>query len=115
MAHVSAPNQTDEIAQLCGSSSEDGPGRTAQKVAAFRPLNFFVNSVKDQSIKRSIEASRKIQERSRALVRESAMLIATAISLTDDLRLASARRKERRASAGWRVFPRGGHDLGSGK
>jgi hypothetical protein len=56
-------------------------------------LNFFVNSVKDQSIKRSIGASRKIQERSRALVCESAMLIATGISLTDEMRLASARRK----------------------
>jgi len=76
-----------------------GRGRTAQKVAAFRPLNFFVNSVKEQSIKRSIEASRKIQERSRALVCESAMLIATAISLTDEMRLASARRKAQRKSS----------------
>jgi hypothetical protein len=46
----------------------------------------------------AIEASRKIQERSRELVEESSILIATAIALVDDARLASAQRKARKSS-----------------
>jgi len=42
-----------------------------------------VESQQDQSVKLTIEVSRKIQERSRELVRESSTLIATAIALNN--------------------------------
>ena len=66
---------------------------TPPQAEALPGPSFFV--VKDQSIKLSIKAARKVQERSRALVRESSMLIATAISLIHDARVASERRKAR--------------------
>ncbi len=51
--------------------------------------------MKDQNIQLTIEAARKIRERSRELVRESSTLIETAISLSNDGRrkLAEVSRK----------------------
>jgi hypothetical protein len=63
------------------------------------PRPFSLSTVKDQSVQLAIEASRKIQERSKALVRESSILIATAISLIDDVRVASERMKARKPSS----------------
>ena len=66
---------------------------TPPQAEALPGPSFFV--VKDQSIKLSIETARKVQERSRALVRESSMLIATAISLIHDARITSKQKKTR--------------------
>jgi hypothetical protein len=81
-----------------------GREQSALKLKVLAGPSFFV--VKDQSIKLSIEAARKAQERSRALVRESAMLIATAISLIHDARVASERRKARNLAPELRGFNR---------
>jgi hypothetical protein len=63
------------------------------------PAFYFRGTVKDQRIRLTIEASGKIQGRSRELVHESSILIATAIALVDDSRLASARRKPENLAA----------------
>ena len=70
---------------------------TPPQAEALPGPSFFV--VKDQNIKLLMEATRKVQERSRELVRESSTLIATAISLVDDVRLASAQRNATKSSS----------------
>ena len=53
--------------------------------------------MKDQNVELAIEVARKTQERSRELVRESSILIATAIQLIDDARVASEREESRKS------------------
>jgi hypothetical protein len=64
---------------------------------AFRPF-YFQGTVKDQRIRLTIEASHKIQKRSRELEHESAILIATSIQLIHEVRMASAQRKTRKSN-----------------
>jgi hypothetical protein len=71
------------------------PGRPSHLPRAGVPA-LFSSTVKDQSVQWTIEASRRIQERSRTLVRESSMLIATAISLGDDARAACGQSKPKK-------------------
>jgi hypothetical protein len=98
LAHFGVSKRTQQNWTIYSVPPRVGRDTPPQAEALPGPSFFVVNN---QSIKLSIEAARKVQERSRALVCESSTLIATAISLIDDRRVASERRKARKS--GFRV------------
>jgi len=99
--------------QICGTGASgqlvQWPGPDAS-VPLPRSVPALSSTVKDQNVQLTIEASRRIRERSMALVRESSALIATAISLGDDARAACGQSKpktslpkpQKKRTAGWR-------------
>lgn len=98
VAHFGASTRGNNSAQFVSTLLRAGPG-TLRPQAKRLPGLHISRKVKDLSPRLAIEASRKIQERSRELVHESTILIATAIQLIDEARLGSAQRKARKSSS----------------